>query len=525
MTDSHERAGEREDLELLDARTLRRTLAFWPVVVLCALAAAVAGYLSSSREPTTYAAASGVQIADLDLASAVAAREVLNNGQDVETRAGTLAKLAVAGPVLAAASQELGGHPSAAQLAGRVSASAERKTTIVQITAKSGDPRDAARIADAVRDAFLAQRRTDNAARLAEAEADVRAQLRDYGPGAMASRETRALRRRLQLIGSLEAVADGGVQAAQPARVPSSAVSPRPKRTAALGLVIGAIFGAGLALLLALLDRKVREPEDLATLAGAPLLATVPELPDGGLSRGPLPPAALEALALARARLPRPSADRASGDGAPTRLLVTSPHTHARAAAAAAWALAVASALAGRRVLYVDADLRSPLAHAALDLPPAPGLAELLEGRAPMAEAVRPVDVHGGGQSARIDVLPGGAPLSVPAALLERAATGEFIDGLTAGYDVVVFDVPAALGVADASFLARHVDGVVPAARLGETTRADVRRLAAALAELDVPVVGVLACAGPMAGWLGRPRPARRDAAAPRRTTAGVGSS
>jgi len=62
------------------------------------------------------------------------------------------------------------------------------------------------------------------------------------------------------------------------ARVPESPVSPNPVRRAFFALVIGAILGAGLALLLEVIDDSWQSPEEVEQLSGIPTLGIVPAI-------------------------------------------------------------------------------------------------------------------------------------------------------------------------------------------------------------------------------------------------------
>jgi capsular polysaccharide biosynthesis protein len=62
------------------------------------------------------------------------------------------------------------------------------------------------------------------------------------------------------------------------ARVPESPVSPNPVRRAFFALVIGAILGAGLALLLEAIDDRWQSPEEVEQFSGIPTLGVVPAI-------------------------------------------------------------------------------------------------------------------------------------------------------------------------------------------------------------------------------------------------------
>ena len=62
------------------------------------------------------------------------------------------------------------------------------------------------------------------------------------------------------------------------AQVPESPVSPNPVRRAFFALVIGAILGAGLALLLEAIDDRWQSPEEVEQFSGIPTLGVVPAI-------------------------------------------------------------------------------------------------------------------------------------------------------------------------------------------------------------------------------------------------------
>src|SRR5439155_545613 len=62
--------------------------------------------------------------------------------------------------------------------------------------------------------------------------------------------------------------------------------------------------------------------------------------------------------------------------------------------------LAISLAALDCRVILVDAALRGAAVHRALGLPPAPGLTDVVSGRASLAAAIRGVDPTTGGPTA-----------------------------------------------------------------------------------------------------------------------------
>ena len=127
--------------------------------------------------------------------------------------------------------------------------------------------------------------------------------------------------------------------------------------------------------------------------------------------------------------------------------------------------LALAFAGADQRVLLVDADMRIPSVQRYFDLPLAPGLGEVLESRASWSECVRPSGQPG------LDLLCAGKPHTSPADLLRSTRIAELIAEWRGRYDVVVFDLPPALAVADTEILARELDALLLVYRSGGVHR------------------------------------------------------
>lgn len=149
--------------------------------------------------------------------------------------------------------------------------------------------------------------------------------------------------------------------------------------------------------------------------------------------------------------------------------------------------LALTMAQDGKRVLLVDADLRRPFVHARLGLERSPGLSEVLIGGVPWREAVRTVtDLMIGLLGVdRIMNTPGIDLLNVmtsghvphnPAEYINSAKFLETIKEMRDEYDVVLFDTPPILPIADAVLMSAKVDGVVLVYQVGRIGRSALKR-------------------------------------------------
>ncbi|MBK7874828.1 MAG: polysaccharide biosynthesis tyrosine autokinase [Planctomycetes bacterium] len=155
----------------------------------------------------------------------------------------------------------------------------------------------------------------------------------------------------------------------------------------------------------------------------------------------------------------------AQNDGAPLRTLACTSCAPGEGKSTTNINLAMSFAGPGQRVLLVDADMRKPTVHSTFDLQLAPGLGEVLEGRAAWRECVRASGHEG------LELLCAGAPHASPSELLRGARTSTLLAEWRASYDLVVFDLPPALAVADAEILARELDLVLLVYRAGGVHR------------------------------------------------------
>lgn len=149
--------------------------------------------------------------------------------------------------------------------------------------------------------------------------------------------------------------------------------------------------------------------------------------------------------------------------------------------------LALTMAQDGKRVLLVDADLRRPFVHARLGLERSPGLSEVLVGGLPWREAVKTVtDLMIGLMGVdRIVNTPGIDLLNVmtsgsiphnPAEFINSPKFVDVIHQMREEYDVVLFDTPPILPIADAVMMSSKVDGVVLVYQVGRIGRSALKR-------------------------------------------------
>ena len=238
------------------------------------------------------------------------------------------------------------------------------------------------------------------------------------------------------------------VDVAKPPTIPSS---PNLLLNVALALIAGIGLAGLTTLALNQIDEGLRNPADVNRAIQLPLLGSVPETEDGSvieLLRDPK-------TALSEAYFSIQSNIAFSTDhGVPRSLMVTSTRP-AEGKSTTSFALATILARSGRRVLLIDADMRSPSLASFVGLPNDRGLSNYLAGEDDWQNLLHP---NVAGMPAYM--LAGPSPPSA-AELLSTDRLSRLIDLLDERFDHVVVDSPPILGLADAPLLSRAVEGVV----------------------------------------------------------------
>lgn len=470
-------------------RIARRVLEQWWLIAVCGVVACVVAFAVSTSRADQYEATSTIEVGTIDLMSIFLAEDVQIGDVNPERATASAAELFNLPNVRDRAVEALAARnidTSAAQLASSVKATVKPDTSVITVTARNSNPAVAQAQANAMTEAFIAQRKATAVKKLEDAKRRVTEQYNALSAAGKRSQTGISLQDRLRQVGAVGALSDGNVTIVQGAQPPAGPVAPKPKRDAILGLLAGLLLGTGIALLRARLDDRVRDSDELSEIWSLPVVGLIPQtgtLKDTG--RSVPEPAALEALSLARTNL------RYLNVGGRVKTVIVTSALESEGKSTVTWNLAIAAALASSKVLVVEADLRRPKLSSRLSLSGA-GLSEVLAGIVKVEDTITTVEVKGaGGEAATtVDVLPAGLVPPSPVALLEGEATKPLLASLRERYDIVLIDTPPATIVADAVAISDEVDGVVIVSRLGVVRRGALKRLREILTAVDAPVLG-----------------------------------
>jgi Mrp family chromosome partitioning ATPase/capsular polysaccharide biosynthesis protein len=514
---------EREGLTLRDyvAVITRR----WWIIVLVVVVATASAYYFSYRQPKQYSAdATIIYKQQLDLANPL-------NGSSTDA-VGLDREMASINDLLASPKMQTRTRANLADA--RVSTSAKYTVTaeqhanatgangvastsnVVVFTGDSTSPALAAAGANAAAHAFVdwnAQLQVDQ---ISKAIPVLEGQLADYQtPASKLSTDYIMLKQRLQDLQILKATAKGNYQILAPASVPLEPYAPNPLRSAILGLGVGLFAGIGLAFLLEQFDTRVRKPDDIAAALHQPILGRIPRissklLGDSALvtMRHPEGPVA-EAFRMVRTNL-----EFMAVDNEIRSMLVTSCMKGEGKSVAVA-NLAISMALAGKKVVVVDADMRRPRQHKLFGLENERGLSTVATGRDDLMKSMVRVDVspvqdgvgaakaaangadfsawaHGPEALSRIYVLPSGPIPPNPGEIVASRRFQAIIESLESEADLVIVDTPAMLAVGDTSTIAGAVDGAIFLVDLKRIKKPQLYTAADQLFRLPVKMLGAV---------------------------------
>src|SRR5512135_2587581 len=275
-----------------------------------------------------------------------------------------------------------------------------------------------------------------------------------------------------QFIGAYSSITS---QVIEPAKTPRSPVWPRVGRILALALAVGCTMGVGAAVVLDRLDQRVRSIDELRRLTGLAVLGQVVLLP--GKRSGAMGPIGLISHAKPDSywaeayRAIRTNLEFLRRRNQKLQvLLVTSPYSGDGKTTAAS-NLAISFALAGRRVLLIDADLRSQSLDEVHGLRREHGLSHLLKDLLPLHQAVQRSRIE------RLEVITSDPEAPNPGELLSSPRLKELLDEARRAYDVIFLDSSPMLAVVDPAIIGMVVDGVVLVARPGTLRRRDVEHV------------------------------------------------
>jgi capsular polysaccharide biosynthesis protein len=281
--------------------------------------------------------------------NAVSSQEIFQGGQFSQQRVTSYAELLDGEELAARVVDRLELQTSPSDLTGQITATASPETVLLDVAVTDPSPVRARDIVAALGDEFI------------------------------------------DLVAELETPESGGpspvkVSMFDAPEVPGSPSSPQSERNVALGVMAGLLIGAAVAVARARLDRSVKDADEAADLADAPVIGTVlkdPHLERVHVVEGTSAGRTAEDFRQLRANLQFLDVDE------PPKVIMISSAVPSEGKTTVVVNLALALADAGRTVTIVEADLRRPKVTRYLGLVGGAGLTNVLAGTAELEEVLQ----------------------------------------------------------------------------------------------------------------------------------------
>ncbi len=422
-------------------RILRRN---WILIVAVSLAGLLTGGASSVLTKPTYISETQLFVA---IQSSGSVQELQQGNNFSQARVLSYVKTVDTPVVLQPVIDSLGLSESAQHLAGRVTASSDVDTVLINIAVSDTSSVQAAAVAQAIAHSLVIA------------------------------------------VDNLEKPKTGGnspvsLSIIKPAIAPPAPSAPNTRLNLILGLLVGLALAVAIAVLRTTLDNRIRGEADLRQVTDAPLLGGI-SFDQDAVRKPLLTQAAIQSPRAESFRQLRTNLQFANVTGRATTILVTSS-LPGEGKSTTATNLAIALAQAGKTVCLIDADLRRPMVSEYLGLDQAAGLTTALIGNADINDLLQPWGDE------NLFVLTSGQIPPNPSELLGSEEMKQLILRLEEVFDAVIIDAPPLLPVTDAAVLSQHVGGVVVVVGVQKLRDHDLKKALAALAMVGSNILGIV---------------------------------
>jgi Mrp family chromosome partitioning ATPase len=400
------------------------------------------------------------------------------------------------------------------ELRSSITATSDASLDVVYLRATGSDANQAADIANTYADEFVKSRQEEIRGLLQSALEFVQGRVASLSPEERTSQYGLELGQQRDALNMLLSSQIADYKVLERAAAPSSPYFPKPLLNLVWGLIAGLALGLVLALLLGSLDRRIKDPSTLEQVMDLPVLGAMPvashqkgaKASGGsatvGFRKGN--EALLESMRMLRSNL------KVLGFGDTKRSVLITSTAPGEGKSALAVNLALSMALAGDRVILVDADLRNPSIAKYLDLSNVDGLREALtDDSVGWSERMQAVDLapfvdprltanRRPGENptvvSKFLCLTSGTLPPDPAEVLESPAMANLLADLKGISDYVILDGPPMLLASDSLILAQSVDAVILASTLGKETAAQAKQVRQMLARAEIEALGLVIC-------------------------------
>jgi capsular exopolysaccharide synthesis family protein len=277
------------------------------------------------------------------------------------------------------------------------------------------------------------------------------------------------------------------VHVLEPARASENPIKPRKTLTLAIALMAGWVLGIGFSLAREWHDSRLRTPDEILTVLGMPVVASVPKINKrlSAATRGQMVRFDARSPVAEAYRSVRTSIHLGVCGQAKTILLASPMEGDGKSTTASN--LAIAFAQAGERTLVVDCDLREPVQHLIFESDGRIGLTNVMAGEVKLQDAIAPTETPG------LYLLPCGPVPVNPSELLTSKKFARLMQALADNFDRIIIDSPPLMMFTDAHILAASADATLLVLRMNQSMRQLGSLAMDGLAKVGANVVGAVA--------------------------------
>jgi capsular exopolysaccharide synthesis family protein len=267
----------------------------------------------------------------------------------------------------------------------------------------------------------------------------------------------------------------------------------------AVGTTAGLIFGVLATVILENLNRSVSSIEDVTQIVDLPIMGMLPHVSSDNL-RSPADSELRRSVPLLQVVIQRPQSEYAeaisalrsalllASAGAPPKIIMLTSSLPSEGKSLTSVNFAASLALAGRRVLLVDADLRRGALVTRGAGRQMSGLTGCLSGATAWREQLQPVPLNTG----TLMILPSGIRPPNPAELLGSKTMEALVEEWRREFDFVLFDTPPVAIVTDGVVLSPLMDAILLIVRINKTSRLALRESYSRLGMVSLNLKGVI---------------------------------
>lgn len=274
----------------------------------------------------------------------------------------------------------------------------------------------------------------------------------------------------------------------EPSNLPTRPTGTNKMLIIILAGMVGFSLGTGAAYLLEYLDRTVKTTSDVERIFKLPVIGYISQIADNESNGSKATVVAQNPMSILAEnfRMLQSNIDFFRVSNPITTILITSP-SQGNGKTTVASNLALSISQDEQDVILVDADLRRPAVHKALDMSEGPGIADVINNREEIQNVIREWK-H---DEERLKVITTGYRQQNATEVIGSKKLASTLSKLKENHDLIIIDAPPLI-IADSYNLASRADGVIIVMEPGQTSDDQAKAIREQLNRAGARVIGIV---------------------------------